>query len=150
VDGNRCADATDKTAPRELIHLLKCLQEQEILRLERGGASAPGDQLFDRSVFKQALVPVSDARLNQYLYAEYPEHKKYIAALENQKSEQSAESLARIWRTESQIAQREAEDLREIGFFQRRTRDAQITYWVPFLYRDALSMVQGRAEDEED
>jgi hypothetical protein len=30
----RCADGTRKTAPRELIHLLNCLREQEVKRLE--------------------------------------------------------------------------------------------------------------------
>ena len=42
-------------------------------------------------------------------------------------------------------AQAKAEELVEIGFFQRRgSRDAP-AFWVPFLYRDALEMVQGRA-----
>lgn len=147
---SRCADATDNTAPRELIHLLKSLQEQEIQRLERGGSQAPEDQLFDRSVFKAALVPVSRARLNQYLYAEYPEYRSVVSALERQKSEQSIESLVRIWRVDNEEAERKAEALREIGFFQKRTRrqgDSKETYWVPFLYRDSLNMVQGREED---
>src|SRR6185437_1428285 len=37
----RCADGTGKTAPRELIHLLNCILEQEIKRLEQGGGAAP-------------------------------------------------------------------------------------------------------------
>jgi hypothetical protein len=57
----RCADGTKKTTPREIIHLLNCLREQEVSRLEQGGAAAPGDQLFDRSVFKLALPTVSRA-----------------------------------------------------------------------------------------
>jgi hypothetical protein len=43
--------------------------------LENGGAPAANDQLFDRSVFKTALPTVSGARLNQYLYAEYPDER---------------------------------------------------------------------------
>ena len=39
-----------------------------------------------------------------------------------------------------------ANDLADVGFFERRgTRDAP-SFWVPFLYRDALNMVQGSAE----
>ena len=59
----RCADGTKKTAPREIIHLLNSILEQEIRRLEQGGIAPLGDQLFDRSVFKSALPTVSGARL---------------------------------------------------------------------------------------
>jgi hypothetical protein len=78
----RCADGTRKTAPRELIHLLNCIKNNEIRRLEQGGSLPPEGQLFDRSVFKAALPTVSDARLNQYLYAEYPAHREYLEKLD--------------------------------------------------------------------
>jgi hypothetical protein len=67
----RCADSTKKTAPRELIHLLNCIRDQEIRRLEKGGHPDADGKLFDRSVFKAALPTVSNARLTQYLYAIY-------------------------------------------------------------------------------
>jgi len=35
----------------------------------------------------------------------------------------------------------------EIGFFQQRGGRDNWTYWVPFLYRDALCMSQGLAEE---
>jgi hypothetical protein len=146
---SRCADAAKKTAPREVIHLLKSIQEKEIQRLERGGAIAPDDQLFDRSVFKAALVPVSNARLHQYLYAEYPDQRQFLATLENQKTEQTTDSLAKIWKINEKAAGEKAEQLRDIGFFERRGSREQPTYWVPFLYRDSLSMIQGRAEEDE-
>src|SRR6266480_6745202 len=75
---SRCADGSDKTAPREVIHLLNSLREREIARLERGESPPPDEQLFDRVVFKAALPAVSEARLVQNLYAEYPEQKKWI------------------------------------------------------------------------
>src|SRR6266404_3047454 len=59
---SRCADATDKTAPREVIHLLNSTREQEIARLELGEEPPPEPQLFDRSVFKLALPAVSQAK----------------------------------------------------------------------------------------
>jgi hypothetical protein len=94
---SRCADGTDRTAPRELIHLLTSLRK-EIARLERGEPPASGEQLFDRPVFKAALPIVSDARLRQNLIAENPELKQFILALEGAKTEHSAESLAAILR----------------------------------------------------
>ena len=151
----RCADGTGKTAPRELIHLLRSIQEQEIKRLEQGGAPAPDDQLFDRSVFKLALPTVSDTRLNQFLYAEYAGERRYVSALEGQKAEQTADSLSAIWEISRGAAVAKAKKLVEIGFFEEREKRDKAgavftTYWVPFLYRDALYLVQGRAGGDDD
>ena len=88
---SRCADGTDKTAPRELIHLLNTLREKEIERVERGESPPTEDQLFDRSIFKPALEVVSEARLVQTIYAEYPDLKP---SLLNWK----ARRLSRPWR----------------------------------------------------
>ena len=145
---SRCADATARTAPRELIHLLKSVQQDEIKRLENGGAVGAEGQLFDRSVFKTALLPVSTARLHQYLYAEYPDQRELVTALEHEKTEQTPSSLARIWMVKEVVAAQRAEKLKEIGFFERRGSRERPSYWVPFLYRDALNMIQGRAEQE--
>jgi hypothetical protein len=146
---SRCADATSRTAPRELIHLLKSIQQDEIKRLENGGSVGVDGQLFDRSVFKSALVPVSTARLHQYMYAEYPDMKALLEALEHEKTEQTTETLAKIWDVPNAEATKNAEKLKEIGFFERRGSRDKPTYWVPFLYRDALEMIQGRAESNE-
>ena len=145
----RCADATGKTAPRELIHLLNCIRDEEIRRLERGGTAAPGDQLFDRSVFKLALPTVSETRLNSYLYAEYPAERPFLEKLEKEKAEQTPESLMAIWSVERDAALAKAATLVALGFFEARGTRTEPTFWVPFLYRDALHLVQGKAESEE-
>lgn len=144
----RCADGTGKTAPRELIHLLNCVKDEEIKRLERGGTMPPNEQLFDRSVFKQALPTVSDTRLTTYLYAEYPVERKFIEKLKGLKSEQTPESLMLIWEKPRDETLKIAQRLVDLGFFEQRGDRQSPTFWVPFLYRDALSLVQGRAEME--
>jgi len=144
----RCADATGQTAPRELIHLLNCVREQEIFRLERGGTPPPGEQLFDRSVFKQALPTVSETRLNTYLYAEYPAERQFLEKLDGEKAEQSPESLAEIWGVSRDEAVQKAQDLVALGFFEARGTRAAPSFWVPFLYRDALNLRQGKADIE--
>jgi hypothetical protein len=145
----RCADGTGKTAPRELIHLLNCILEQEIRRLENGGAAAANDQLFDRSVFKSALPTVSNARLNQYLYAEYASERPFVSKLEGQKAEQTPDSLAHLWSLSHNAAIGKAKQLVELGFFEERGTRDEPTYWVPFLYRDALNLVQGKADADD-
>jgi hypothetical protein len=147
----RCADGTQKTAPRELIHLMNSIREKEIARLEHGGAFPDGGFLFDRSVFKEALPAVSDARLKMYLYAEYPEERPFVQKLRKEKTEQTPESLAKIWGVSVEEAGTHAQKLTDLGFFllkDRRTGEA--TFWVPFLYRDALEMVQGREREDEE
>jgi len=149
---NRCADGTGRTAPRELIHLLKSIREQEIARLEHGGASLPDDQLFDRSVFKLALPEVSKARFFQYLLAEYPDQRDRLQRLAGAKAEQTQDSLAKIWTVSREEAASFAQELINLGFFILKSdkKTGEPTYWVPFLYRDALNLVQGREKDEED
>jgi hypothetical protein len=144
---SRCADGTDKTAPRELIHLLNTVREKEIERLERGETPSSADHLFDRSVFKPALAVVSESRLIQTIYAEYPDLKPMLMELEGEKTEQTVASLAAIWKIPETEAKKRIKALIEIGFFQERGGGDDWTYWVPFLYRDALSMSQGVADE---
>jgi hypothetical protein len=144
---SRTADGTNKTAPRELIHLLNTVREKEIQRTERGEAAPADEQLFDRSVFKPALDIVSEARLVQTIYAEYPDLKPSLIELEGEKTEQTATSLAAIWKMSEDDAKKRIRKLIEIGFFQERGGRDRWTYWVPFLYRDALSMSQGAADE---
>lgn len=142
----RCADGKGKTAPREVIHLLSSLREKEISRLERGESAAPSEQLFDRSVFKEALPTVSEARYNQSLIAEYPDLKNLLTKLNGEKTEQTSESLAELWGMDVEEASAEALKLVDIGFFELRGSKETETFWVPFLFRDALSMSQGLAD----
>jgi hypothetical protein len=139
---SRCADAAGQTAPREVIHLLTSLRDQEVARMERGESEAPDRQLFDRSVFKAALPQVSETRLIQNLYAEHPDLRRYI-----EKLEQTIENLASLWSLKPLDATPIVEKLVGIGFFQKRGERTSETYWVPFLYRDALRMSQGLAEE---
>jgi hypothetical protein len=144
---SRCADATDKTAPREVIHLLNSIREQEIARLERGEEPPTHPRLFDRSVFKLALPAVSHGKLVSNLYAEYPELKPTIQKLKGEKTEQTLETLANPFAQTSDAAANSAESLVAIGFFQKRGSRDNPTFWVPFLYRDELEMVQGLADE---
>jgi len=146
----RCADGSGKTAPREMIHLLNCIREEEIGRLERGGSAAPGEQLFDRSVFKLALPTVSETRLNTYLFAEYPAERPFLEKLRGEKAEQNPESLAVIWGVERDAALAKAQELTNLGFFEARGARSAPTFWVPFLYRDGLNLRQGKADADDE
>jgi Fic family protein len=73
--------------------------------------------------------------------------KGALVELEGEKTEQTVQSLAAIWKISEQEAEKRIQLLVEIGFFQPRGARDHWTYWVPFLYRDALTMSQGIADD---
>ena len=144
----RTRDATNETAPRELIHLVESARNEQLKSLEIGQDEPSGETLIAGAAIKGGLPAVSQARLERTLYAEYPECKRWIERLENQKTEQTDATLAQLWGVHRAEASERAQRLAEIGFFEQRGTAGSTSYWVPFLYRDSLNMVQGRAEQE--
>jgi hypothetical protein len=142
----RTMDGTGKTTPRELIHLLSSARDQQLRLIEMGEPEPDGEALFDRTALKAALPEVSQARYDRTLCAEQPALKPMLDKLEGEKTQQTPATLSKIWRVSESEALTRAEKLTDVGFFQRRGSKEQPLFWVPFLYRDALKMVQGQAE----
>jgi len=144
---SRTRDGTKVNAPRELIHFLNCLRDVQVRRFELGDEPVPeGDQLFARVAFKEALPEVSRVRLEQTLFAEHSEQKPWLEKLKGEKTLQTPETLAQIWSLSAEEATERAALLVAIGFFEQRGTKQAPEYWVPFLYREALDLVQGAAE----
>lgn len=142
----RTRDGTTTNAPRELIHLLNSLREVQVRRLEVGEPDPEGEQLFDRPSFKEALPEVSKVRLEQTFYAEYPAQKVWLEKLRGEKTLHTTATLAAIWGISPELAKVRANELAVAGFFEARGDRQSPEYWVPFLYRDALDMIQGAAD----
>jgi hypothetical protein len=140
-------DGSKQTAPRELIHLLNSIRDTQYRKLELGEATPEGNQLFTRTAVKEGMPDVSKVRLEQTLYAEYPSLRANCERLRGDKSAQTLESLANIWNVDAPTALRTARKLVEVGFFEERVVKDSTIFWVPFLYRDALELVQGTATD---
>lgn len=145
---NRIQDGTGKPAPRELIHLLEQARQTQISRLERGEPEPSGDLLFDRAVFKIALREVSKVRYEQTFCAENPGLKSYTDKLKGAKAEQIPGTLSQIWGCSEADAATTAERLAKAGFFEVRESAHGPSFWVPFIYRDALELIQGKSFDE--
>jgi hypothetical protein len=143
---SRTRDGTKLNAPRELIHFLNSLREVQVKRFEVGEAPPEGEQMFSRPAFKDALPAVSKVRLEQTLYAEYPELKEWLEKLRGAKTSHTPSTLVGIWGKSPEEATVLANQLAAVGFFEKRGTLQAPEYWVPFLYRDALDMVQGAAE----
>jgi hypothetical protein len=143
----RTRDGLKINAPRELIHFLNCLRDVQVKRFELGDEPLPEkDQLFARVAFKEALPEVSRVRLEQTLYAEHPDQKQWLERLKGEKTLQTPDTLAQIWVVSTEDAITRASALAGIGFFEQRGAKQKPEYWVPFLYRESLDLVQGTAE----
>lgn len=143
---SRTRDGTQLTAPRELIHFLGSLRTQQLRRFELGEPPPDGEALFARPAFKQALPEVSEVRLTQTLYAEHPDLRDPIEALREQRTSQRLDTLAAIWTSDEVSARQLASRLVEVGFFEQRGSREAPEYWIPFLYRDSLHLIQGAAD----
>jgi hypothetical protein len=143
----RIADSRNEPAPRELIFFLNRILEKQTARLERGEDEPEGETLLSRAAFKEALPELSEYRTTKMLYAEYPEYKGRIESLRGEKAEQTIASLSAIWRTGDEETRKIAQRLTEIGFFEQRGPRDNPTFWVPFIYRPYLDLVQGKADN---
>ncbi len=86
---DRTCDGTGYTAPRELIHLLSVARDRQLKQLELGNPEPPDEALFDGSSLKGALPEVSRVRYEQTLCAEFPDLRRFLQALEGEKTLQS-------------------------------------------------------------
>lgn len=143
---SRTADGTKRTAPREVVHLLLSCRDEQLRLLQLGASEPPELQLFDKTAIRAALPAVSKARYEQTLCAEHPNLKPFMDKLEHEKTQQGRESLAQLWGVTPTRAAEVAERLVEVGFFERRGEKDAPNYWIPFLYREALNLVQGAAK----
>lgn len=132
-------------APRELIHLFSETKNQQLQKMSTGEDQPEGENLVSAAAIKDALPEVSRVRFEQTLLAEYPEFTAVLRRLEGKHTQQSPETLARLWEVDEDQARATANKLAEIGFFFKEGTDNP-QFWVPFLYRPALKMVQGTAD----
>ena len=140
---SRTRDGLGQTVPREVIHLLTSLQDEQLERLELGHDPPDGEQLFDRAAFRAALRPVSESRLKQTLYPESPKLKKSIEALRGGVTAYALQDLEKLWASSTEDATIVADALVGVGFLS----DEVPTTSVPFLYRQGLDL-NGRSRGE--
>lgn len=142
---SRVKDGLSNVAPREIIHYYNESIAQERKEQELGNDSVEEPNILSRQAIKNASYEVSKVRTEQTIFAEYPELKSYIVALENNKAEHTLESLSSVWEREKTATEKIANELADIGFFESRTAKLEGIYKVPFLYRFYLGISQGKA-----
>ncbi len=136
-------DGSGAAAPRELIHILNAARDAQLRRLEMGHGQPSGELLFDIQALRQGLREVSRVRLQQTLYAEYPQCSQWISQLAREGTEFTNHILASIWAVKEKEAAHRAEQLSDIGLFARLGTRNMPRYSVPLLYRPALGLLGG-------
>jgi len=144
---SRTSDEAQWPAPREIIHFLNELRDVQIARYERGEEAPSEGRLFEQISFKEALPAVSRAKLEQTVYAEAPHLKKYIEYLRERKATQNLKTLCDIWGLPEHECKKVAGELEASGVLRPFGRRDRNEWQVPFLYRPALDLVQGREEN---
>lgn len=141
-------DGTNTITPREIIHLLLELRRLQLNNYSIGKDQTEGQQLFERSIFKEALVDVSRVRMEQTIFAEYNSLKPFIQKLSNRKATSSPDKLAEYFGTNRTKALSIADALVEIGVLRKIRYQEKPYYEVPFVYRSYLNSVQGRSDSD--
>lgn len=143
---SRTQDGKEVVAPRELIHLFNTVRDRQLDRIDTGQSSAAGLPLFEAQAFRDAHPEVSETRLQKTIYPEFPWLKDWLEALRGQRTLQDVVSLQELWGVDRGEVESRIRRLLDVGFFEERGSAVQRTYWVPFLYRPALELVQGAAD----
>lgn len=143
---SRIEDGNDIAVPREMIHFYSEVRSNQLKRIETGELGPQLPKLFDAQAFRDAWPEISKTRLNQTIYAEYSDVKGWLEELRGAKATQDAQSLEELWNVDTEETSERISRLVEIGFFKRKNEKGRFVYWVPFLYRPGLEMVQGSAE----
>jgi hypothetical protein len=142
----RTRDGSGQVAPRELIHLLNASREKQLQHFEVGDKELEGEQLISKVAVKESLPEISQVRLTQTLFAEYPTLRPHIEKLAGERAQQYTRTLAQIWGISEADALNIASQLVDVGFFELRGTRTTPYFWVPFLYRDAARVLQGSAD----
>lgn len=142
----RTYDSSKRISPREIIHLIDEAKKDQIKKLERGERVPEKKILISRASFKEAIQVVSKVRYQQTLCAEYSEYRQYMDKLNGEKAELSVVRLMELWEISKKEVESICNELCQIGFFEKKGERKQPTYWVPFVYRDALDLIRGKSD----
>jgi hypothetical protein len=132
-------DGNDNITPRDLIEFFVSLKDYEINRFIRG-ESPPRHTtlLFSYEAMSYAAQALSKVKLEQTIYAEYPDLKPFIEQLYGSPTRNfDVDLLEKIWDIPKAQVIQVASKLADIGLFKKTGKQK---YLVPALYTNQLSM----------
>jgi hypothetical protein len=138
---SRIRDGNDVRPPRHLIDLVNRAKVASIRSAERDQTEHQGGALLGPESFKKALTELSKARVEDTLLAEAGNMSAYIERFRDGKAEHNETSLGRTLKQRGDELHSTIKFLTDIGFLEQ----VGSSYKIPMLYRDGLSITQGKA-----
>jgi hypothetical protein len=139
---SRIRDGKNIKPPRNLIDLVSLSKEAQLRREERESREhSTATPLIESDSIKRAMSILSKRRVEDTLFAEAGEYVSLIHKFEGQKSEHNLSSLGALLEKEGEHLGLSIKHLEEIGFLEKIGQ----SYKVPMLYREGLSIIQGKA-----
>jgi hypothetical protein len=151
----RIRDGNYVRPPRNLIDLVQKSLDAAIRKEERDKSEfQPDEPLINSDAIKSGLKALSKERVEDTLLAEAGSEAPLIEKFRNGKAEHNLASVSELLGQTGSELQTSIEFLKEIGFLE--VSGHSLFLKIPILYRDGLSVTQGKAfvtddaDDEED
>lgn len=137
----RVRDGNDVKPPRNLIDLIKFSREAQLRKEDRDPREISQESLVEPDALRKGLSQLSESRVNDTLLAEAGLLSPVISKFRDGKAEHNIESLADTLDVPTSEVKNAIKPLIELGFLE----DIKGTFKVPTLYREGLSITQGKA-----
>lgn len=136
-------DGQDVNAPRDLIELMNAAIEYEIMRLSKGDTPyKKKNLLFNQEGLAHAGLNLSTTKVEQTIFAEYPNVRPYIDALMDSSGRNfDIDGLCKLWDKNRDETNALCISLTEIGFIKKSGKDR---YLIPVLYTGYLRINPSR------
>ena len=141
----RIRDGNDVKPPRNLLDLARFTQQAQLRREDRETRELSAGALIEPDSLRRGLSQLSEDRVNDTLLAEAGIYSVSVEKFRGGKAEHNHETLAAVLDIKITDVTREVKPLVELGFLE----EISGTYKVPTLYREGLSIIQGKAFSSE-
>lgn len=139
---SRIRDGNGIRPPRNLVDLVKKAQESQQRAEERAPHEyAPGTALIEPDALRKALQRLSEDRVNDTLLAEAADLAPMVEQFRDGKAEHNTATMSKLLGVSEAEVKNTAKPLIEMGFLE----EIAGSFKVPMLYRDGLSITQGKA-----
>ena len=140
----RIRDGNDVKPPRNLIDLVKFSREAQLRKEDREPRGLDGNSILEPDALRKGLSQLSANRVEETFLAEAGIYSVMIEKFRDGKAEHTPGTLASVLGVSADKIKATAKPLVELGFLE----DIKGTYKIPALYREGLSITQGRALSE--
>ncbi|MEE9129789.1 MAG: hypothetical protein V3T84_07195 [Phycisphaerales bacterium] len=135
-------DGRGAVTPRDVIDLLTRAKQHQQDECD-DDANGRTEYIIGPTAIQYGLRELSKRKRTTLLEAEFPHFWEHIKKLDGGKTEYSERAIQKTLGKEWASV---IDDLVGIGLFEETRRGGQRTFKVPFVYREGLSLTQGRAE----